>query len=117
MLARLVRNINPYPLGAGVTAPSPGVRPVINRQKREGKAVSASQTWRPRQAGGYGQDIRRRCVGVVMENQPTLAYVCQKRTRAGPKMGMDPGLACLAAQDCAQMGPGVKHPPKVTQNG
>jgi hypothetical protein len=52
-----------------------------------------------------------------MENQPTLAYVCQKRTRAGPKMGMDPGLACLAAQDCAQMGPGVKHPPKVTQNG
>jgi len=52
-----------------------------------------------------------------MENQPTLAYVCQKRTRAGPKMGMDPGLACPAAQDCAQMGPGVKHPPKVTQNG
>jgi hypothetical protein len=34
-----------------------------------------------------------------------------------PKMGMDPGLACPAAQDCAQMGPGVKHPPKVTQNG
>jgi len=27
-----------------------------------------------------------------MENQPTLAYVCQKRTRAGPKMGMDPVL-------------------------
>jgi len=40
MIARLVRNINPYPLGAGVTAPSPGVRPVINRQKREGKAPS-----------------------------------------------------------------------------
>ena len=50
-----------------------------------------------------------------MENQPTLAYVCQKRTRAGPKMGMDPGLACPAAQDCARMGSGVKHPPKVTQ--
>ena len=32
MIARLVRNINPYPLGAGVTAPSPGVRLVINRQ-------------------------------------------------------------------------------------
>jgi hypothetical protein len=52
-----------------------------------------------------------------MENQPTLAYVCQKRTRAGPKMGMDPGLACLAAQDCTRSEPGVKHRPKVTQNG
>ena len=52
-----------------------------------------------------------------MENQPTLAYVCQKRTRAGPKMGMDPGLACTRAQGCTQRGPGVKHPPKVTQNG
>jgi len=40
MIARFVQNINPYPLGAGVTAPSPGVRLVINRQKREGKAVS-----------------------------------------------------------------------------
>jgi hypothetical protein len=76
-----------------------------------------SQTGRPRQASGYGQDVRRRCVGVVMENQPTLAYVCQKRTRAGPKMGMDPGPACTLAQDCTQKGPGVKHRPKVTQNG
>ena len=76
-----------------------------------------SQTGRPRQASGYGQDVRRRCVGVVMENQPTLAYVCQKRTRAGPKMGMDPGLARSRAQGCTQMGPGVKHRPKVTQNG
>jgi hypothetical protein len=41
MIARFVRNIDPYPLGAGVTAPSPGVRLVINRQKREGKAVSS----------------------------------------------------------------------------
>ena len=40
MIAHFVRNINPYPLGAGVTAPSPGVRLVIKRQKREGKAVS-----------------------------------------------------------------------------
>ena len=32
MIARFVRNINPYPLGAGVTAPSPGVRLVLNRQ-------------------------------------------------------------------------------------
>ena len=39
MTARFVRNINPYPPGAGVTAPSPGVRLVLDRQKREGKAV------------------------------------------------------------------------------
>jgi hypothetical protein len=52
-----------------------------------------------------------------MENQPPPAYVRRKWTRAGPKMGMDPGLACLAAQDCTRMGPGVKHPPRVTQDG
>ena len=57
----------------------------------------------------------RRLHSVVMENQPTLAYVYQKRTRAGPKMGMDPGPACTLAQDCTQKGPGVKHRPKVTQ--
>jgi hypothetical protein len=57
----------------------------------------------------------RRLRSVVMENQPTLAYVCQKQTRAGPKMGMDPGLACTRAQDCTRKGPGVKHRPKVTE--
>jgi hypothetical protein len=51
-----------------------------------------------------------------MENQPTLAYVHRKWTRAGPKMGIGPGLVCPVAQDCTRMGAGVKHPPKVTQN-
>jgi hypothetical protein len=36
MIARLVRNINPYPLGAGVTAPSPGVRLVLNPSASSG---------------------------------------------------------------------------------
>ncbi len=52
-----------------------------------------------------------------MKNQPTLAYVGQQRTWVGPKMGMDPGLACQAAQDGTRMGPGVKHLPEVRQNG
>jgi hypothetical protein len=117
MIARFVRNINPYPLGAGVTAPSPGVRLVINRQKREGKAVSpepdratppSKWLWT-----GCSTKVRRRRHG-----EPAHAGLrLPKRTRAGLKMGMDPGLACTPAQGCTQMGPGVKHRPKVTQNG
>jgi hypothetical protein len=62
MLARLVRNINPYPLGAGVTALSPGVRLVVNRQnagadcsQSDERRQVLSQTGRPCQAGGYAE--------------------------------------------------------------
>ena len=117
MIARFVRNINPYPLSAGVTAPSPGVRLVINRQKREGKAVKTEpdRTTPPSKWlwTGCSTKVRRRRHG-----EPAHAGLRLPEADMGwPQMGMVPGLACQLAQDCTRMEPGVKHRPNVTQNG
>jgi hypothetical protein len=57
-------------------------------------------------------------VRVVMENRPTLANVCQKRTRAGPKMGEVFGpYISLGVWYPLHRRPGVKHRPTATQNG
>jgi len=57
-------------------------------------------------------------VRVVMENRPTLASACYKQAQAGPKMGevLGPYIS-LGVWYPLRRRPGVKHRPKVTQNG
>ena len=115
MIARFVRNINPYPPGAGVTAPSPGVRLVINRQKREGKAVKTEPDRTTPPSKWLWIAKAKVCV-YASSWRTCLRWLSPERQRQAQK-GLVPGCAVNSCAVCTRMEPGVKHRPKATENG
>ena len=92
MIAQTVRNINACPPGGGVRALPPGVRLVINRQKRGRKASTPSQTEPHVEHVAMDSESEGAYVRVVMETLPTLARISlPKRQAAGPKRGRSQG--------------------------
>ena len=73
-------------------APPPGVRLVINRQKRGRKASTPSQTEPHVEHVAMDSESEGAYVRVVMETLPTLARISlPKRQAAGPKRGRSQG--------------------------
>jgi hypothetical protein len=101
-----------------VRAPPPGVRLVINRQKRGRKASTPSQTEPHVEQVATDSESKGAYVRVVMETLPTLARISLPKGRRQAQKGraLGPYNTLVYGIHPAES-PAQSTRPKVTQNG